>query len=137
MKNLEFTIPKGYVIDTASSTDEKLVYIKKEEKITDRIKTFKDAYEHLNIINYRDAYKILGLKRRLFCNSPIEDCDDEALKLMIIVCALNEGWTPDWLKTSEKKWYPYFKYVSSGFGFSDSDFLFRLRFYVCRFSPLF
>lgn len=42
------------------------------------------------------------------------------LKLTLIARVLNEGWTPDWTNRSEYKWWPWFKYESSGAGFGFS-----------------
>jgi hypothetical protein len=72
----------------------------------EEIKTFEDACEELGITN----------------DSPIFE-DDESpdeiayKKLKIIIKAINQGWTPDWSDTNERKWWPYFN-LSSGFGFS-------------------
>lgn len=41
-------------------------------------------------------------------------------KLCHIVKTINEEWTPDWSNTNQRKWYPWFRVLSSGFGFSDS-----------------
>jgi hypothetical protein len=41
-----------------------------------------------------------------------------AYKLMIIFKAINQGWKPDWSKSSEYKYYPWFKVSPSGVGFS-------------------
>ena len=45
-----------------------------------------------------------------------------AYKLMIIFLAINNGWRPDWSKSSQWKYYPWYRVLSSGFGFSHSDF---------------
>ena len=42
-------------------------------------------------------------------------------KLKIIVKAINQGWKPNWKNDNEQKWYPWFV-LSSGFGFSDSNY---------------
>ena len=44
-----------------------------------------------------------------------------AYKLMIIYLAINNGWKPSWSNRSQWKYYPYFWFSSSGFGFSSSD----------------
>ena len=44
-----------------------------------------------------------------------------AYKLMIIFLAINNGWRPDWSKSSQWKYYPWYRVLSSGFGFSHSD----------------
>lgn len=45
-----------------------------------------------------------------------------AYKLMIIFKAINNGWRPDWSKSSQWKYYPWFGVLSSGFGFSSSSY---------------
>jgi hypothetical protein len=47
-----------------------------------------------------------------------------AYKLMIIFLAINNGWRPDWSKSSQWKYYPWYSVLSSGFGFSRSLYLF-------------
>ena len=46
-----------------------------------------------------------------------------AYKLMIIFKAINDGWIPDWNDWSQYKYYPWFKVLSSGFGFSYSGYV--------------
>jgi hypothetical protein len=75
-----------------------------KQKITDRIKTFEDALEALNLATC-DVY------------TNVDTADERAYKqLKIIVKALNEGWTPDWNNSSEAKYYPWFEY-KKGIGF--------------------
>jgi len=45
-----------------------------------------------------------------------------AYKLMIIFLAINNGWRPDWSKSSQWKYYPWYRVLSSGFGFSRSGY---------------
>lgn len=67
------------------------------EKITDRVKTFEDAYN------------VLGINTGCVYSSS-EDPDEIAYKkLKVIVKALNEGWTPDWNNDDQPKWYPWFE----------------------------
>ncbi len=35
-----------------------------------------------------------------------------------IIPTVNGGWKPDYSNSNEKKWFPYFEYAVSGFGFS-------------------
>ncbi len=44
-----------------------------------------------------------------------------AYKLMIIFLAINNGWRPDWSDSDQYKYFPWYRVLSSGFGFSDSD----------------
>jgi hypothetical protein len=46
-------------------------------------------------------------------------------KMKVLTKAYNGDWTPDYYNTQQYKWYPFFKVLSSGFGFSDT-----LYFYV-------
>lgn len=47
-----------------------------------------------------------------------------AYRLMIIYKAINNGWIPDWSNTNQWKYYPWFRVLSSGFGFSRSGCLY-------------
>jgi len=77
--------------------------------ITEKIKTFEDACQALNL----DPTHL-----------PIVDLLPERLrksiiafyKLTIIIEALNEGWEPNWWDNNERKFYNYF-YCPSGSGF--------------------
>jgi hypothetical protein len=65
---------------------------------------------------FEDACEELGISTEQF--SGVETSDEEAYKkLKIVIQAINQGWTPDWTNSNEKKWWPYFN-LSSGFGFS-------------------
>jgi len=80
--------------------------------ITDRIKSFNDAICELSC-NDNDVlfYKQLLNQR---------DCPVHLLNyqgVIIITKALNEGWTPNWNDTNERKWYPWFRILSSGLVF--------------------
>lgn len=81
-----------------------------KKKSFEDIKTFEDACEELGITN--DSH------RPIFDED--EDPDEIAYKkLKVIVAAINQGWTPDWDNTDQRKWWPYLV-LSSGFGFSYS-----------------
>lgn len=77
--------------------------------ITERIKTFYDAYSELTQMannNFLPAQKLIkdyDSARRM------EMSDDIVayMQLRIIICALNEGWKPQF-KEDEKRWFPYF-----------------------------
>jgi hypothetical protein len=80
------------------------------ENITDKVKTFEDACEVLNI----DSAVVLPPI------NPVLSKDVESIyayiQLIIITRALNEGWEPDWDDDDEYKYYPWF-YMQSGSGF--------------------
>lgn len=77
------------------------------QKITDRVKSFEDACT----VKGADPSNI---------THPLDSRDEGAYKqLKLIVEALNEGWTPDWNNTNQRKWYPWFD-MRAGFGFSYS-----------------
>jgi hypothetical protein len=84
----------------------------------ERINSFKDACSDLKLKTHGDAYKVLKLDRKLLAETPIEQCDDACLRLMIIAHALNEGHI---FTKGENRWVPSFKlFPSSGFALSDS-----------------
>jgi hypothetical protein len=80
-----------------------------QEKITDRIKTFEDACretgESPHDVKFSDG-----------------TADEIAYKkLKVIIKALNEGWEPDWNKSLQPKWRPWFYLNSPGFRFHDAS----------------
>jgi len=120
MKNLQLDQTTARKIFKKSSEEVKEILISSfgaecfSQKITDRIKTFEDGCEELGISN--------NACRPIFDED--EDPDEIAYKkLKVIVGALNEGWIPDWNDSNQKKWYPWFN-LSSGFGFSDSNYFY-------------
>jgi len=78
------------------------------------IKTFEDACKKLDIV-FAEPQDILSVPVEF--GKPLT----AAYKLMIIFKAINNGWRPDWSKSSQWKYYPWFGVLSSGFGFSGSD----------------
>ncbi|MDR0658827.1 MAG: hypothetical protein LBG18_07855 [Mediterranea sp.] len=75
--------------------------------------------------SYEDACKVLG-------EQPITDfgnaTPDEIAykKLKTVIKALNEGWTPSYKDSNQRKWYPWFYISPSGFAFGGS-------LYVCAY----
>lgn len=79
-------------------TADQIQKVKKHtDKITDRVKTFEDACEVLDI---SEAYA-----------AELHSID----KLKLIVKALNEGWTPDWNNSSQSKYVPWFEWNGTAF----------------------
>lgn len=77
------------------------------EKITDRIKTFRDAWEYCG-----------KPSPAVFSGNEKEIRYFQAIYQMTIICkALNEDWTADWNNSNEPKHYPYFNMSPSGFAF--------------------
>jgi hypothetical protein len=81
------------------------------KKDFNEIKTFEDACKELDV-NPQAVY---------FGNNTSDEIAYKKLK--IVTEALNQGWTPDWSNTNQKKWYPYFV-LSSGFGFSGTNYVY-------------
>jgi len=79
------------------------------------IKTFEDACKKVNT----DPAKLPDVSGILeeFAKPIIA-----AYKLLIIYKAINNEWKPDWSNWDQYKYYPWFEVLSSGFGFSTSDF---------------
>jgi hypothetical protein len=85
-------------------------YFKK--KNFDEIKTLEDAAEATN-------HTVAYLKIR----ESSETQDEWAYRMLkMVVKAINGDWTPDWSNSDQYKYWPYF-ILSSGFGFSYSDFV--------------
>lgn len=72
-----------------------------------RIKTFADACIECGTTEneFNEKYLNIGLREDTISYE----------RIVIIIRALNEGWTPDWNNTDENKWYPYFNAASFGF----------------------
>jgi hypothetical protein len=79
----------------------------KQEKITEKIKTFEDACEILGI----DPESLPAVE-----NLPEKDRQSiiAYYKLAIITRALNEGWEPDWMNRYDYKYWNWFYTVSDG-----------------------
>lgn len=80
------------------------------QKITDRLKTFEDCCEELEV----DPKKVLPY---LNPSNKDEISINAYAKLIIILRAFNEGWVPDWSNSNQYKYFPWLQY-KSGFGFS-------------------
>lgn len=75
--------------------------------ITEKVKTYEDACALLN-------------------RQPVDISNHTPgaaafTKLETIAEALNEGWTPNWDNSNERKWYPWFR-MYNGFGFNDATY---------------
>lgn len=75
-----------------------------DRPVTERIKTFEDAYNALGEVN--PLCKHYDNMRYLEDELPGKDIL-AYLKLRIIAAALNEDWTPQFIK-DERRYYPYF-----------------------------
>ena len=88
-------------------------------------KAVKKEFDFRTIISFEDACKHLGIDSSKLpdVSSVPEEYRKPVIagyKLMIIYKAINNGWKPDWENLSQYKYYPWFKVLSSGFGFSCS-----------------
>ena len=93
-------------------------------KITDKIKTFEDAYN----MTSKDDIEIIEYHKLLVAGCKFNTLAHQ--QLIIIAKVLNEGWTPNWNDANEPKYYPYFGVLSSGLVFVDSVFVYV---YACAF----
>lgn len=86
-------------------------------KITDRVKTFDDVLEVLEIDSDEFEEQCENL-----------EADEVAYKkIKLIAKALNEGWEPNWNDGNQPKYYPWPTVQASsskpsGFGFSDTNY---------------
>lgn len=105
MENLTIKIPEGFVVEDFNKTTGEIRFKEKPKTVFERIKTIDDVYTDQKI----DV--------SVFENSLNELSEDEiAYKLLKLICkSLNEGWTPNWNDSNEKKYIPWFKMGSSGF----------------------
>ena len=100
MKEITIQVPEG---KKAEWIDGILTLVDDVPKsITERIKTYEDAWKELGYKEDPLAYD----------DDPIINEDDKDIiaykKLRIIVLALNEGWKPQFAK-DEYRWYSYFR----------------------------
>lgn len=99
MKKIEIEIPEGKEVQWIGDTL-KLVDIKKP--ITERVKTFEDAWKELGNHPFVKEYALINP----FVNDYSRDLV-AYLKLRIIVAALNEGWEPKFTE-DEYRYFPWF-----------------------------
>lgn len=109
MNTLKINIPEGYKVDTFDTTTGEIKFAPIPKVITDRIKSFDDVLDILEIDKADFEKSLHGLT------------PDEAAyrKVKLITEALNEGWKPEWDNDKWDKWYPWFYMPnSSGSGFA-------------------
>jgi hypothetical protein len=83
------------------------------------------AFDFKTIKTFEDACAKEGINPELSLSMFTEEFlkpITAAYKLMVIYKAINNGWRPDWNKLNQAKYYPWFEVLSSGFGFSGSDY---------------
>ena len=83
------------------------------------------VFDFRTIKSFEDACKQIRITTKLPDVSEIMDEDLRkpivaAYKLIVIFKAINNGWQPDWSKLSQGKYFPWYRVLSSGFGFSGS-----------------
>lgn len=109
MKTLKIEIPNGFEIEKFDTTTGVVSFKETPKNIKERIKTFADVLNHLNIDE--DDF-----------NQENEDLEDDEIayrQIKLISKAFNDGWVPDWTNSNEYKYFPWFKMgSSSGVGFS-------------------
>lgn len=103
MKKIEIEIPEGKEVQWVGDTL-KLVDIKKP--ITERVKTFEDAWKELGNHPFVKEYALINP----FVNDYSRDLV-AYLKLRIIIAALNEGWEPKFTE-DEYRYYPWFYFYT-------------------------
>jgi len=82
-------------------------------------KTFVKNYTDIKTLE--DAREATGHGKGYIKMSDEESQDEWAYRMLkMVVKAINQGWTPDWSNTNQAKWYPYFRVLPSGSGFSHS-----------------
>lgn len=95
-------------------TSEQVAVVKKHtEKITDRIKSFKDVLEAVTVARRKSFYKACS-------NLDVQGEANEQVKLIAEV--LNEGWLADAFDENQYKYYPYFEAKNGRFVFGGYDY---------------
>lgn len=77
--------------------------------------------------DFKDVLAYHGITEQEFNDDTFDlDHDEMCYKaLKLIVAAYNEGWTPNWKDSNEKKWQPVFNMAHpTGFGFSHSFYFY-------------
>lgn len=97
-------IPEGKHIGWSEEGQLELQDDLQPKDVTERIKTFYDAYSELAL--YYPAQQKLIEEYVSVKRMEISDDIVAYLQLRIIACALNEGWTPQFTE-NERRWYPY------------------------------
>lgn len=69
--------------------------------VTDRIKTFEDALKELK------PFRPLVKEYKALCKTDVTENMIAYSRLCIVTAALNEGWTPQFVK-GERRYFPYF-----------------------------
>lgn len=86
-----------------------------------------EKFDYKSIKTFEDACKKLGLDPAALpdvSNIP-EDLRKPIIanyKLTIIYRAINNGWRPDWSNWDQYKYFPWYRVLSSGFGFSSASY---------------
>ena len=103
---------KEYIAISQNGLRNAMDYVKDSEcepkDVTERIKTFEDAYNELG-----DEHPFVCAYDALITHEELDDQEDIVayLKLRIICAALNEGWEPRFTK-NEYRYYTYFMLYS-------------------------
>jgi hypothetical protein len=94
------------------------------KKTTKPVKS-NSPFDYKTIKSFADACKKLGLDPEELPEVPNDEFKKPIIagyKLMIIYKAINNGWKPDWSDWNQYKYFPWYRVLSSGFGFADSYF---------------
>ena len=86
------------------------------------------GFDYTSIKTFEDACKTIGVDPQSLTDvSPASEEFHKPIiaynKLLIIYKAINNGWKPDWNNLQQYKYYPWFEVLSSGLGFSYSDYI--------------
>ena len=107
MKTLQIEIPEGFKIDSFDTKTGTVKFAAQPKDIKERVKSIDDA---INVLGENDPDVIDY--RKLF-NAGISDHIFAQQQLVVIIKALNEGWTPDWHNNEWNKWFNWFNMTGS------------------------
>lgn len=111
MKNIKIEIPEGFEIENFDKETGTISFIPVLKKpITDIIKTVDDA---INILGEGDI-DVIDLRELM--STRVQEHIISHQQLVVIIKALNEGWTPDWHDKNWNKWSNWFNMSSPWIG---------------------
>jgi hypothetical protein len=94
---------------------------------TKKVKEPKVKFDYKKITSFETACEAEGIDPKLLPD--VSMLPEQFRKpiiagyiLMVAFKAINQDWKPDWSNWNENKYFPWFRVLSSGFGFSGTDY---------------
>lgn len=84
-------------------------------------------FDYKTIKSFEDACKRKGIDATQLPVVLVPEITKQLIavyKLMVIFLAINDGWEADFNNWNQTKYYPWYRCLSSGFGFDSSDYFY-------------